>query len=58
MKAFIIGSAFAVLFVAGAAMAAPEAAKEAMKACCEAMAKCCCCDDADKAASPQAHDNH
>ena len=58
MKAFIVGSAFAVLLAAGAAVAAPEAVKEAVKACCEAMEKCCCCDKADKSAGHEEHKQH
>ncbi|MBP2160475.1 MULTISPECIES: hypothetical protein [Asticcacaulis] len=53
MKTFIIGSAFAVLLAAGAAVAAPEA----VKACCEAMAKCCC-DKTDHADCPAANKAH
>ena len=53
MKNFIIGSAFAVLLAAGAAVAAPDA----VKACCEAMAKCCC-DKADHANCPEEHKAH
>lgn len=58
MKRIIVTSAFVVLFTAGAAYAAaPEAVKDAVKSCCEAMEKCCCCDK-DKADQPDAHKDH
>lgn len=56
MKRIVITTAFIALFSAGAAFAAaPVAVANAVKACCEAMEKCCCCDK-DKASSEAHHE--
>jgi hypothetical protein len=59
MKRIILISAFALLAAGGAYAAAPEAVKDAVKSCCEAMEKCCCCDK-DKPADKKAgeHEGH
>lgn len=45
MKRFIVATVFFAICASGVAYAAsPDAVKDAVKSCCEAMEKCCCCD--------------
>lgn len=58
MKHIVVISSLVALLSAGAVYAAaPDAVNGAVKACCEAMEKCCCCDKADGKDSGQMKHN-